>query len=60
MGGVAAISSSGVTTELTNILAGRDTRWYKGHYLKLTFILLLPLITSATNGYDGSMMNGLQ
>lgn len=60
MGVVAAAGSSGVSSELATILAGRDTRWYRGHLLKLTIILLLPLITSATNGYDGSMMNGLQ
>lgn len=46
--------------ELRTLMKGRDTRWYRGHLLKLNFILLLLLITSANNGYDGSMMNGLQ
>ncbi|TXT10533.1 hypothetical protein VHUM_02038 [Vanrija humicola] len=45
---------------ITALLAERDVKWYKGAQLKLTFILSLLLITAATNGYDGSMMNGLQ
>jgi len=50
------LQNSGVT----DLLRGRDTRWYKGHLAKLNLVLLLLLITSMTNGYDGSMMNGLQ
>jgi hypothetical protein len=46
--------------ELKTLMKNRDTRWYRGHLLKLNLILLLLLITSANNGYDGSMMNGLQ
>jgi hypothetical protein len=45
-------------------VAGREfprVTWYKtpgmrGLYVRLMFVIL----TSATNGYDGSMMNGLQ
>jgi len=45
-------------------LAGKEfprVTWYKqkgmrGVYVRLFFVVL----TSATNGYDGSMMNGLQ
>ncbi|TFK64847.1 hexose transporter [Pluteus cervinus] len=39
-----------------------DTRpWYKKpRLLLLNFWIALMLITSSTNGYDGSMMNGLQ
>jgi hypothetical protein len=32
--------SSGVSSDLDGILAGRDTRWYKGYHLKLTLILV--------------------
>lgn len=46
--------------KLKELMKGRDTRWYRGHLLKLNTIILLLLITSANNGYDGSMMNGLQ
>ncbi|BEI86982.1 hypothetical protein CcaverHIS002_0703280 [Cutaneotrichosporon cavernicola] len=60
MGVVAAAGGGGVSNELAGLLAGRDTRWYKGYHLKLNIMLLLILITSMTNGYDGSMMNGLQ
>ncbi|KAJ3035763.1 hypothetical protein HDV00_003435 [Rhizophlyctis rosea] len=35
--------------------------WYKNRGIRnLNLLLLLVLITSSTNGYDGSMMNGLQ
>ncbi|RDW68514.1 MFS sugar transporter-like protein [Coleophoma crateriformis] len=51
-------------TKATFELAGQEfprVTWYKqkgmrGLYIRLLFIVL----TSATNGYDGSMMNGLQ
>jgi hypothetical protein len=51
-------------TKTTFELAGKDfprVTWYKqkgmrGVYVRLFFVVL----TSATNGYDGSMMNGLQ
>lgn len=49
-----------VSEDLASILAGRHIRWFQGHYLRLTMICILILITSMTNGYDGSMMNGLQ
>ncbi|KAJ3039983.1 hypothetical protein HDV00_011538 [Rhizophlyctis rosea] len=35
--------------------------WYRNRGIRnLNLLLLLALITSCTNGYDGSMMNGLQ
>lgn len=46
--------------DLARIMQGRDTRWYRGHLGRLNGIIFLLLITSMTNGYDGSMMNGLQ
>lgn len=70
MGVVAAAGGGAISSDLAMLLAGRDTRWWKGHLLKLNLILVslhlfspankqvLVLITSATNGYDGSMMNG--
>ena len=45
-------------------LAGREfpaVTWYKDPGLRKTYIcLMFVVLTSATNGYDGSMMNGLQ
>ncbi|KAF8757589.1 Transporter [Rhizoctonia solani] len=36
-------------------------RWYKHrHLVILNLMLVIPLVTSYANGYDGSMMNGLQ
>ncbi|KAF8600485.1 general substrate transporter [Ceratobasidium sp. AG-I] len=36
-------------------------RWYQHrHLLLLNMMLVVPLITSYANGFDGSMMNGLQ
>lgn len=43
---------------LDQLLAGRDTRWYRGSLGKLNLIIALLIITSMTNGYDGSMMVG--
>ncbi|KAL5359028.1 general substrate transporter [Aspergillus floccosus] len=45
-------------------LAGRQfpkVTWYKDPGMRKTYIcLMLVVLTAATNGYDGSMMNGLQ
>jgi MFS family permease len=45
-------------------IAGRQfptVTWYKDPALRKTYIVLMfVVLTSATNGYDGSMMNGLQ
>lgn len=45
-------------------LAGRQfprKTWYKDAAMRKTYIILMfVVLTSATNGYDGSMMNGLQ
>jgi hypothetical protein len=34
--------------------------WQHGYIVKLNLLLVIPLITSYANGFDGSMMNGLQ
>lgn len=46
--------------KLTNLI--QETRpWYKVGYLrKLVFAIFLVTLTSTNNGYDGSMLNGLQ
>ncbi|EXJ72620.1 uncharacterized protein A1O5_03766 [Cladophialophora psammophila CBS 110553] len=46
---------------LAKVLPKHDKPWYRvAHLLELNLILLVPLLSSATAGYDGSMMNGLQ
>lgn len=60
MAPTAVAAASGGGDELYRLLEGRDTRWYNGRMLLLNAIMVLLLITSMTNGYDGSMMNGLQ
>lgn len=44
-------------------VAGREfpnISWYKQKHLRSTyFLLFFVILTSATNGYDGSMVNGL-
>jgi hypothetical protein len=35
--------SSGVASDLQAVLGGRDVRWFKGHYLKLTLVLVCTL-----------------
>jgi len=51
-------------TKGTFRLAGREfpaKTWYKDPALRKTYICLcFVVLTSATNGYDGSMVNGLQ
>ncbi|PAV22912.1 hexose transporter [Pyrrhoderma noxium] len=42
-------------------LVGSDFRWYKSRRIViLNLWIFLLLVTSTANGYDGSMMNGLQ
>ena len=50
-----------VTPELTNVLPKDNRPWYtKSHLIKLNFITLSLVMFSSANGYDGSLMNGLQ
>ncbi|KAI0075843.1 general substrate transporter [Panus rudis PR-1116 ss-1] len=59
MGGPAAVASGDVQGYAH--LIDRSKPWYKNRrLLVLNGWLALLLITSSTNGYDGSMMNGLQ
>lgn len=32
------------STDLDRLMVGRDTRWYKGHLLRLTIIIASPLV----------------
>ncbi|GJJ12800.1 hypothetical protein Clacol_007045 [Clathrus columnatus] len=58
MGAGAVITSSG-QAHYAHLLD--STPWYKkSRLILLNACILLLLITSSTNGYDGSMMNGLQ
>ncbi|EXF79923.1 lactose permease [Colletotrichum fioriniae PJ7] len=46
---------------LAAVLPADPKPWYlTPHLLKLNLLLLVPLFSSASVGYDGSMMNGLQ
>ncbi|GME82731.1 unnamed protein product [Ambrosiozyma monospora] len=46
---------------LAPIITQDTVPWYKKrHLLVLNFFLLAPLLSSATSGFDGSLMNGLQ
>jgi len=59
MGGGPAISSGGSAGYAHLITDARP--WYKNpRLILLNLCICLLLITSSTNGYDGSMMNGLQ
>ncbi|KAH8895472.1 general substrate transporter [Thozetella sp. PMI_491] len=50
-----------VGAELAAVLPSSPKPWYKTRrILHLNLILLVPLLSSASIGYDGSMMNGLQ
>ncbi|ODV82965.1 hypothetical protein CANARDRAFT_30429, partial [[Candida] arabinofermentans NRRL YB-2248] len=46
---------------IAEVLPRDGKPWYKNrHLLQLNFLLLVPLLSAATGGYDGSLMNGLQ
>lgn len=46
---------------LAEVLPQTNKPWYRVPYLlKLNMLLLMPLMSSAVAGYDGSLMNGLQ
>ncbi|KAK8105115.1 lactose permease [Apiospora kogelbergensis] len=54
-------SELAVGYELAQILPRDAKPWYRTpHLVYLNLVLLVPLLSSATIGYDGSMMNGLQ
>ncbi|KAG2117346.1 hexose transporter [Suillus discolor] len=58
MGGVTAVS--GKDTSFAHLIDERR-KWYNNRrIIALNAWIVLLLITSSTNGYDGSMMNGLQ
>ncbi|EMD94380.1 hypothetical protein COCC4DRAFT_64797 [Bipolaris maydis ATCC 48331] len=49
-----------VGQDLAAVLPVEPKPWYQTrHLLRLNLCLLVPLLSSATLGYDGSMMNGL-
>ncbi|KAJ5245052.1 hypothetical protein N7489_005148 [Penicillium chrysogenum] len=46
---------------LASVLPQYDRPWFRvPHLLQLNLILMIPLLSSAVAGYDGSLMNGLQ
>lgn len=46
---------------IAEVLPDYSRPWFQvAHLLKLNLLLLVPLLSSATAGYDGSLMNGLQ
>ncbi|KAF6745384.1 hexose transporter [Ephemerocybe angulata] len=58
--GAGAVATSGENSGYAHLI-DPNRKWYKNRRLvALNAWILLLLITSSTNGYDGSMMNGLQ
>ncbi|KAF9467734.1 hexose transporter [Collybia nuda] len=58
--GAGAVATSGVEAAYGHLLDPRR-KWYNNRrIIALNAWIVLLLITSSTNGYDGSMMNGLQ
>lgn len=50
-----------VGPSIAAVLPDYGRPWYRvPHLLTLNLVLLVPLLSSATAGYDGSLMNGLQ
>jgi MFS family permease len=54
-------TSDSVTRELEQFLPSDHKAWYKkGHLIRLNLIASSLVLFSSSNGYDGSLMNGLQ
>ncbi|TLD22399.1 hypothetical protein PspLS_07748 [Pyricularia sp. CBS 133598] len=54
-------SQHAANSEFAAVLPTDARPWYlTPHLIRLNLLLLVPLLSSATVGYDGSMMNGLQ
>jgi len=52
---------SAVGPELLAVLPANPKPWYRtGHLIRLNLILLVPLFSASTVGFDSAMMNGLQ
>jgi MFS family permease len=61
MGFTANPAKGSVTDELAGVLPQDGLPWYKkSHLIKLNFIIGSLVLFSSSNGYDGSLMNGLQ
>jgi MFS family permease len=55
------VRSKGVGPELASVLPQDNIPWYKkSHLLRLNISLFCLILFASANGYDGSMMNGLQ
>ena len=53
-------AGSAANDVLNDMLRARNVRWYKGRVGRLNFLMACLMVTMMNNGYDGSMMNGLQ
>ncbi|KAI6082026.1 hexose transporter [Hypoxylon rubiginosum] len=50
-----------VGSALAEVLPQTDKWWFQQrHLFRLNLLLIVPLLSSAVSGYDGSLMNGLQ
>jgi len=59
--GTASSGNKAVGEELASVLPQDNKQWYQRSYLlKLNFVVLSLVQFSSCNGYDGSIMNGLQ
>ncbi|KAG9077698.1 hypothetical protein FS749_010386 [Ceratobasidium sp. UAMH 11750] len=54
------VAAQSAATALDPSLLFTGRWWQHSHILCLNLLLLVPLVTSYANGFDGSMMNGLQ
>src|ERR1700744_3220841 len=61
MVGVVASNTKAVGAELSAVLPQDGIPWYqKLHLVRLNFSIFCLILYASANGYDGSMMNGLQ
>jgi len=61
MGGIVASNTKAVGAELAAVLPDDGIPWTRqAHLVRLNLSIFSLILLSAANGYDGSMMNGLQ
>lgn len=57
--GLKAIQAKSIGPEMARLIPQDKRWWQRPHLLKLNFTLFSLFLFSAANGYDGSMMNGM-
>jgi hypothetical protein len=59
--GIRELQAKAIGPDLAAVLPNDNIPWYKKpHLIRLNFTLFCLVLFASANGYDGSLMNGLQ